>query len=255
MAAPHKRRLAALDLALFILFLASVGMTWGTIRSTRSSVEGLVASPGEVVLGEVEQIESIPFEVRLQNQGQQRVVISEVIRPCSCTGFDLEVGTTLKPGRALRVLGSVDTTNRRGPYEPAFAVSYRFEDGPQEYTLTLPVKMDIKPSVAATPESLVVSEGSWSLLDLSPGTAQRFRIQDVEPSDPFIIWEAVESQLGQECESFRLRLQLDPALLPLERVDPNSLHWVTITTSIVSEPKFRVPIVLEIPEGRGQATE
>lgn len=142
----------------------------------------------------------------------------------------------------LRVQGTVDTLFRRGVFETVIAVTYTLDGNAREYTLAVPIKMAVKPSIATSADVIPIREGSWTTLKLGPGTSSSFRILAVEPSDPYIRWEPIGSGLGEDRSELLLRFRLDCSQFPDPAVVPSGSHWVDFTTSVPSEPRFRLPL-------------
>jgi hypothetical protein len=122
---PRKIKLKVLDITLVVAFLASAGVTWTIAKWERGAVAGLRVVPGEIDLGEVEQVEGIPFEFQLENLGRTEAVTRDYICPCTCTQLDLAKGASVGPRSKLRVRGTVDTKYRRGAFEVAIPATYK----------------------------------------------------------------------------------------------------------------------------------
>jgi hypothetical protein len=238
-----------IDLLLFFACCACIGAALG-LTQVRSAapIPQLRIRPSEVALGEVDQRGEIPFEFHIDNVGRRRAFITEVVRPCSCTTLDLPIGTSLGPSTTLGVRGAIDTTSRRGTFHSGITLTYQIEGAPARHSLAIPIRAFVKPSITVSHDVLRIHEG-WSNLRLGPGTATSFRILGVEASDPYIHWECVDSQLGAECTSFQLRVRLDRSKTPFTTATRSDTgHWLQFTTSVATEPNFRVPVVFETPD-------
>jgi Protein of unknown function (DUF1573) len=243
-----KIRPTVLDVFLVFAFFASTGMIWESTRPKGRPLSGLHVVPEQVELGEVDQVEGVPFDCRLENLRGPEAIITEVTLPCTCTTLDLTTQTSLSPGESVRIHGNVDARNRRGACAITIPLTYRIQGSVQKYVALIRIRMYVKPSIASSQDMIVLREDSWAPLVLSGGSAQSFRISAIEPSDPYIRWESIGLALGETCSEFRLRFTLDRSLVH----DPTSLsrtaHWVKFVTSASGEPTFQLPVAFEISE-------
>jgi hypothetical protein len=241
-----------------VVLCASAAMALSRTRSAAFSP--LAANPDTIELGAVNQREGIPFEITLRNNGDRPIVISEGIRPCSCTKLELETGSRLAPHATLRVPGTLDTRFRRGPYAAHFGITYCFE-GAENQAATIPVTIStvIEPRIIAQPSALSLGANQPAHLVLTAADQAPFVVNAVQPSDRCLSWESERGEIGREVSMLRLRIALDERefqrhLTPSAASD----HHLEISTTESSEPAFRVPLtthatgVSQIPGGDGQ---
>ncbi len=173
-----------LDILLLLVLSLSAGATWGLMGRSRAVAVGLIASPPEIILDQVAQREQNAFEFRLENRTGRRIEIKDVTRPCTCTRLDVTSGTSMPARGALTARGAVDTTNRRGAVETGVAFTYEIEGITGRFTLPVPIRMFVQPSIATEPEAISLDGTAWKNLNLVAGTAPTFRILKIKTSDP-----------------------------------------------------------------------
>jgi hypothetical protein len=142
---------------------------------------------------------------------------------------------------SIDVHGALDTRSRRGLFQAAVALDYTVRGDKRRYSVVIPIKVAVKPSIAASHEILRLGE-EWTNFELGPAPVC-FRILHVEASDPYIRWELLDSRLGEECSSFRLNVRFDQSRVPYESsVTSSSPHWLQFTTDVPVEPSIKIPV-------------
>jgi hypothetical protein len=242
MVAQRKIKPRVLDVFLIAAFFVSTGVIWQSIAAKGRPVERLEVRPEQVELGEVDQVQRVPFVCQLENLGIRDAIISEVTLPCTCTNLDLPTGTTLSPGSRRRVRGNVDTRSRRGGFEITIPVTYQAPESVEKYVVLIRLKMFVRPWIASSEETIVIRENSWAPLVLTARPNQSFRISAIEPSDPYVRWEVIGAGLGKESSEFRLRFTFDGSLVHDSTSLSAGSHWVDFTTTSSNEPTFRLPV-------------
>ncbi len=229
-----------------IAFLFTAGLTWLLAATPAGAFAALVAVPADISLGELRQVEHNPFAFTIKNTARHTVKITNILRPCSCTQIDLPQDFSLSPGGSVDVRGDIDTMGRRGRLDDmAIAISYRIGQEITEYTLILPINLDVLPSIATSATSVDLRDRQVDSLSLKPGTVDEFRIRGIETSDAYIKWKLIDSSLDQDCKAFHIKFWIDESKLPDEAISLEGPHWVQFSTSVASEPVFRVPVMIE----------
>ena len=246
-------QLGVVDLILVggtILSLAGAMVSLSPPQESGSEPPSLIATPEQVRLGRVSQVAAVPFQFTIRNPTQQDCVITEFLKPCSCTETDITTGSTIKAGGALVVHGAMETIGKRGASRMSMLVTHCGKDqesvpGSPRMSLEIPLVVDVQPAIRASPEVMRVDD-SWTTLTLEPGTASSFAIDQVDVSDPSIQFELVDSRLGDRGHRFQLRLRLDRAQAGAApgrtgEADGGDF-WIKFQTSEANEPVIRIPI-------------
>lgn len=235
------------------LFLMSAAGTWFAATSYFEPEEDLVVVPAKVDLGEVDQRDGIPFELTICNNYHGSLKITEVLKPCTCTDIDLAADTTLASRERRRVRGTVDTSSRRGSTNMSFALTFKAPSLDGERTLAIPLVMRVRPAITCSEEPVILNDSSWKTVVVGTSDGKPLRVSGIEPSDPYILWEPIDTPLNEACASFRMRLRLDRSRLLNVDDLTQANHWLTITTLGQEGRKLRLAIKFQAG-GLGERT-
>lgn len=240
-------KLGLIDMAAGLGLLVSAGFVLSSATGTPRSHAALAVAPTAIRLGEVDQGAAVPFAFTLVNNDSRALTIKETVVPCSCTEVDLPAGTAIEAQGRREVTGRLQTAGKRGPYNATFAISYGVEPGEGEApepgnTLLVPLSVVVRPAVKCSPARVTINPRSWTDVVLTSDTARSFRVQSVETSDPFILYESVDSRLDEDSRRFQIWLRSDPSRYP----DPSLRAAGGRSVKFITNDPANSPIVVDV---------
>jgi len=158
----------------------------------------MLVVPSKIVdIGTVAQGVTVDAVFDLVNEGDTKLVIKAVRPTCGCTVADFE--PEIAPGATGQIKAKLDTKDFAGPVSKSILV---MTDDPQNPTVTLVIKADIRPFVEILPRPLirfnaVLNEPmNQTFIVVGADPEQTLKIKSVESSVPFIATSV--RQLGED---------------------------------------------------------
>lgn len=157
----------------------------------------MLVVPSKIVdIGTVAQGVTVDAVFDLVNEGDAKLVIKAVRPTCGCTVADFE--PEIAAGATGQIKAKLDTKDFAGPVSKSILV---MTDDPQNPTVTLVIKADIRPFVEILPRPLirfnaVLNEPmNQTFIVVGADPEQTMKIKSVESSVPFIATSV--RQLGE----------------------------------------------------------
>ena len=180
-------------------FLAFAAMMIGAATSfAQTDGSPMLVVPSKIVdIGTVAQGVTVEAVFDLVNEGDAKLVIKAVRPTCGCTVADYE--PEIAAGATGQIKAKLDTKDFAGPVSKSILV---MTDDPQNPTVTLVIKADIRPFVEILPRPLirfnaVLNEPmNQTFIVVGADPEQTMKIKSVESSVPFIATSV--RQLGED---------------------------------------------------------
>ena len=158
----------------------------------------MLVVPSKIIdIGTVAQGVTVDAVFDLVNEGDAKLVIKAVRPTCGCTVADFE--PEIAAGATGQIKAKLDTKDFAGPVSKSILV---MTDDPQNPTVTLVIKADIRPFVEILPRPLirfnaVLNEPmNQTFIVVGADPEQTMKIKSVESSVPFIATSV--RQLGED---------------------------------------------------------
>ncbi len=170
-------------------FLAFAAMMIGAATAyAQTDGSPMLVVPSKIVdIGTVAQGVTVDAVFDLVNEGDAKLVIKAVRPTCGCTvaDFDPEIAA----GATGQIKAKLDTKDFSGPVSKSILV---MTDDPQNPTVTLVIKADIRPFVEILPRPLIRFNAvmhepmNQTFIVVGADPEQTMKIKSVESSVPFI---------------------------------------------------------------------
>lgn len=171
-----------------------------TAATTLAQTDGspMLVVPSKIVdIGKVSQGVTVDAVFDLVNEGDAKLVIKAVRPTCGCTVADFD--PEIAPGATGQIKAKLDTKDFAGPISKSILV---MTDDPQNPTVTLVIKADIRPFVEILPRPLIRFNAvlhepmNQTFIVVGADPEQTMKIKSVESSVPFIATSM--RQLGED---------------------------------------------------------
>jgi hypothetical protein len=180
-------------------FLAFAAMMIGAATAfAQTAGSPMLVVPSKIIdIGTVAQGVTVDAVFDLVNEGDAKLVIKAVRPTCGCTvaDFDPEIAA----GATGQIKAKLDTKDFAGPVSKSILV---MSDDPQNPTVTLVIKADIRPFVEILPRPLIRFNAvlhepmNQTFIVVGADPEQTMKIKNVESSVPFIA--TAVRQLGED---------------------------------------------------------
>jgi len=180
-------------------FLAFAAMMIGAATAfAQTAGSPILVVPSKIIdIGTVAQGVTVDAVFDLVNEGDAKLVIKAVRPTCGCTvaDFDPEIAA----GATGQIKAKLDTKDFAGPVSKSILV---MTDDPQNPTVTLVIKADIRPFVEILPRPLIRFNAvlhepmNQTFIVVGADPEQTMKIKNVESSVPFIA--TAVRQLGED---------------------------------------------------------
>jgi hypothetical protein len=154
--------------------------------------------PSKIVdIGTVSQGVTVDAVFDLVNEGDAKLVIKAVRPTCGCTVADFD--SEIAPGATGKIKAKLDTKDFAGPISKSILV---MSDDPQDPTVTLVIKADIRPFIEILPRPLIRFNAvlhepmNQTFIVVGADPEKTVKVKSVESSVPFIKTEV--RQLGED---------------------------------------------------------
>jgi hypothetical protein len=198
--------------------LAALVVTAATVAA-QTGAEGApkIVVPTKIVdVGTISQGVVVDAVFDIVNEGNQTLVVKAVRPTCGCTvaDFDKEIA----PGATGKIKAKLDTKDFSGPISKSILV---MTDDPQDPTVTLVIKADVRPFVEILPRPLVRFNAvqhepmSQTFIVVGADPEKAVTVTGVDSSVPFIktsvrVLEGDELVKGKSKLQYEVSLTLDP---------------------------------------------
>ena len=182
-----------------LTFIAFAAMVIGAATAfAQTDGSPMLVVPSKIVdIGTVAQGVTVDAVFDLINEGDAKLVIKAVRPTCGCTvaDFDPEIAA----GATGQIKAKLDTKDFSGPVSKSILV---MTDDPQNPTVTLVIKADIRPFVEILPRPLIRFNAvmhepmKQTFIVVGADPEQTMKIKSVESSVPFIATSV--RQLGED---------------------------------------------------------
>lgn len=176
-----------LERKLTTLALAALVLTASFTSAQNDDQPALVVPTKIIDAGAVSQGVVIDADFDLVNEGSAPLNIKAVRPTCGCTVADFD--RTIAPGATGQIKAKLDTKDFSGPISKSILV---MSDDPQNPTVTLVIKADVRPFVEVLPRPLIrfnaVSHEPMSQTFIVAGAdpKQKLKITKIDSSVPYI---------------------------------------------------------------------
>ena len=182
-----------------LTFVAFAAMVIGAATAfAQTDGSPMLVVPSKILdVGTVSQGVTVDAVFDLINEGDAKLVIKAVRPTCGCTVADFE--PEIAAGATGQIKAKLDTKDFAGPVSKSILV---MTDDPQNPTVTLVIKADIRPFVEILPRPLirfnaVLNEPmNQTFIVVGADPEQTMKIKSVESSVPFIATSV--RQLGED---------------------------------------------------------
>lgn len=182
-----------------LTFVAFAAMVIGAATAfAQTDGSPMLVVPSKILdVGTVSQGVTVDAVFDLINEGDAKLVIKAVRPTCGCTVADFD--PEIAPGATGKIKAKLDTKDFAGPVSKSILV---MTDDPQNPTVTLVIKADIRPFVEILPRPLirfnaVLNEPmKQTFIVVGADPEQTMKIKSVESSVPFIATSV--RQLGED---------------------------------------------------------
>ena len=182
-----------------LTFIAFAAMVIGAATAfAQTDGSPMLVVPSKIVdIGTVAQGVTVDAVFDLVNEGDAKLVIKAVRPTCGCTvaDFDPEIAA----GATGQIKAKLDTKDFSGPVSKSILV---MTDDPQNPTVTLVIKADIRPFVEILPRPLIRFNAvmhepmNQTFIVVGADPEQTMKIKSVDSSVPFIATSV--RQLGED---------------------------------------------------------
>ena len=225
------------------LVLAALIMTTGMAIAQNENSPALIVPSKIIDAGTISQGVIVDAVFDLVNEGDAKLTVKAVRPTCGCTvaDFDREIAA----GATGHVSAKLDTKDFAGPVSKSILV---MTDDPQNPTVTLVIKADIRPFVEILPRPLIrfnaVNHEPMSQTFIVAGAdpKQNLKVTKVESSVPFIATsirklDADEMIQGKSKDQYEVTMSLtdQTPVGPVNAV-------LTVNTDVNEAPKVPVKV-------------
>jgi hypothetical protein len=185
-------RMTTIVVAVGCLIAASVVAQESGIAGPKLEVPEKILDKGTVAKGDV-----VEANFRLVNEGSETLLVKSVRPTCGCTVADYD--REIAAGGSGWVKAKLDTADFSGPVSKSILV---MTNDPQDPTVSLVIKADVKPYVEVLPRPLIrfnalKHEQLTQKVTIVSGDGEHdFKVTGVDSSVPYL--EAAVRRLGQE---------------------------------------------------------
>ena len=182
-----------------LTFLTFAAMVIGAATAfAQTDGSPMLVVPSKIVdIGTVAQGVTVDAVFDLVNEGDAKLVIKAVRPTCGCTVADFD--SEIAAGATGQIKAKLDTKDFSGPVSKSILV---MTDDPQNPTVTLVIKADIRPFVEILPRPLIRFNAvmhepmNQTFIVVGADPEQTMKIKSVDSSVPFIATSV--RQLGED---------------------------------------------------------
>jgi len=226
----------------FLVFAAMVIGAATAFAQTDGSP--MLVVPSKIVdIGTVAQGVTVDAVFDLVNEGDAKLVIKAVRPTCGCTvaDFDAEIAA----GATGQIKAKLDTKDFAGPVSKSILV---MTDDPQNPTVTLVIKADIRPFVEILPRPLIRFNAvlhepmNQTFIVVGADPEQTMKIKSVESSVPFIA-TSVRQLAGDELVEGKSKSQYEVTISLTDDTPVGPVNAVlSVNTDLKEAPTVPVKV-------------
>ncbi len=172
-----------------------------------------------------------PFEFKIENVGNEKLVIARVEGHCGCTSVELDK-RELAPGEATRLTGLV-TLNTKGPFAKAIDV---YSNDPLNRKTTLMFRGVVQREVNYSPEAL-----KFNQLKLDEPSSRTLTVESaIQPPLQLEKISVLSNSNGLQAESIKAEI-IDR--VTEQRMDPQTsktLEFIKYTLCVTIQPNLKI---------------